>query len=101
MAELSPKRRTRTEEMNLRGLRQKDIAIQLGISQGTVSKTLKRIRNDDFEGDLKSKTRSGRPLNISLKTDRRIRRIVQNDPTISSVDFVSQLNLSTKVSLSF
>ena len=65
MAELSPKKRARVAEMDLRGLKQQDIAIKLGISQGTVSKTLKRIRNNDFEGDLRSKTRSGRPLKIS------------------------------------
>ena len=65
MAELSPKKRARVAEMDLRGLKQQDIAIKLGISQGTVLKTLKCIRNNDFEGDLRSKTRSSRPLKIS------------------------------------
>ena len=68
MAELSPKKSARVAEMDLRGLKQQDITIKLGISQGTVSKMLKRIRNNDFEGDLKSKTRSGRPLKISIRS---------------------------------
>ena len=76
----------------LRGLKQQDITIKLGISQGIVSKTLKRIKNNDLEGDLRSKTRSGRPLKISPKTDRRIRRLVQNETTISSTDIEFRLN---------
>ena len=92
MAELSSKKRACVVEMDHRGLKQQGIPIKLGISQGTVSKTLKHIKNNDFEGDLRSKTRSGRPLKISPKTDRRIRYLVQNDPTISSTDTVFQLN---------
>ena len=52
MTELSPKKRVRVERMNLRGLKQKVIATSLNISQGAVSKTLKRIENGDFEGDF-------------------------------------------------
>ena len=52
MTELSPKKRVRVEQMNLRGLKQKVSATSLNISQGAVSKTLKRIENGDFEGDF-------------------------------------------------
>ena len=55
MAELSPNKRACVAEMDLRGLKQQDIMMKLGISQGTVSKTLKCIRNNDFESDLRSK----------------------------------------------
>ncbi|KAI6651259.1 hypothetical protein LOD99_5406 [Oopsacas minuta] len=79
-------------------MKQKDITTSLNISQGAVSKTLKRIRNKDFEGDLRSRKRSGRPLEITPRTDARIKRIVQDDPTMSSVDIVSELNLTEKIS---
>ena len=55
MAELSPKKRVRVELMDLMCMKQTDISTSLNISQGAVSKTLKRIRNKDFEGDLRSR----------------------------------------------
>ena len=101
MTELSPKKRARVVEIDHRGLKQQDIAIKLGISQGTASKMLNHIKNNDFEGDLRLNTRSGRPLKISPKTDQRIRHLVQNNPTISSTDIVFQLrhHLSKKLGL--
>ena len=97
MAELSPKKRFRVELMDFMR-RNRRIATSLNISQGAVSKTLKRIRNNDFEGDLRSRKRSGRPLKISPRTDARIKRIVHDDPIVSSVDIVSKLNLTEKIS---
>ena len=55
MAEFSPKKRAVIEQLHLRGFKQSDIAEQLNISQSGVSRTLKRIANADYDGDLMSK----------------------------------------------
>ena len=81
MTEPSPKKRARVEQMDLMSMKQKNI------SQGAVSNTLKRIRKDDFECNLRSKKRSGRLLKVSTRTAR-IKWIVQDDPIVSSVDIV-------------
>ncbi|KAI6652515.1 hypothetical protein LOD99_7529 [Oopsacas minuta] len=99
MAELSPTKRARVELMDLMSMKQKDIATSLNISQGAVFKILKRVRNKDIEGDLRSRKRSGRPPKITPRTDARIKCIVQNDTTVFSVDIVWELNLTEKISV--
>ena len=88
MAEITPKKRKIIKNMSEAGFKQKDIAKSIGISQGGVSVTLKRIRDNDFEPGFKSKPRSGRPPKITPERSGRLKKCWRDNPSVSSTDMV-------------
>ena len=74
-SELQPQMLTRVVEMRGNGLKQKDIARSLGISQGCVSKVLARI---EIYGNPKQKHRSGRPRSSTERADRHLLQLCRN-----------------------
>lgn len=65
------------------------IARRLKIAKGSVFNTLKRLRET---GSLKSLHRTGRPSKTSVKTDRRIRRMVVRNPFLTSTQVAQTLS---------
>lgn len=77
------------------GMRQKDIALKLSLSQSVVSRCLSRYQ---ATGSFKHKKSPGRPRLTSVRTDHFIRRLASIDPTSSSSFIASQLPAEIVVS---
>lgn len=86
--EISVAVRAQAEILAKNGLSQREIANQFNISLSSVSKTLRRIRE---EGHYRSRKRTGRPLKTSDTTNRLIRRIVVSNPSATSSEIASRL----------
>ena len=67
---MAPKKKASIKQINLSGPTQNQVVSKLGISKGIVSKKLKRIRNHDSEGNLRSKKQPGGLLKTSPNTDK-------------------------------
>lgn len=70
------------------GLSQAAVSRRLKLSRQCVNYTIKRFRET---GSYRSKPRCGRPSATSEVTDRMIRRKVQTNPTISSIELSREL----------
>jgi transposase len=79
--EITPKKRSNIKLLREEGYSQREIASRLNISQSAVWRTIARFRET---GNLKSFHRTGRPRCTSGRVDRIIKRLVQDNPRISS-----------------
>ena len=94
---MASKKKAWIKHINQNELSQNHIVSKLGTSQGTAPKTLKRIRDHDCEGNLKSKKKWGGSLKVSPNTATRINRIYKMTSEFS-VRILYRNSLSEKVS---
>ena len=87
-SELKQTLRARIHTLKEVGTTQLRIPKIIGVSQGTISKTLKRIRT---LGSLKSNNRCGRPRVTSPRTDIFIKKFATIHPTACSPEIRSAL----------
>ena len=97
MPELSPKKRGIIAALYEQGLVQREISQKLGCSLSTVSRTLKRHKEDP-QLNFTSKMRSGRPRATTSRTDKLIGRISHANPRLSANEISKEIFIEKKVS---
>ena len=71
-----------------RGRTQAELSEQFGVSQSTISNTLKRHR---VGGTLATAAKTGRPKVTSSLTDRNILRLSRDDPRLTAIDIAKEV----------
>lgn len=95
MAELTPKKRSILLHLIDSGNTQASVAKYLKVNQSTVSRTVSHARRGLYAPSLVSRQRSGRPQKISPLLSRKIKKMVEDDPFVSSVKITQQLKTKT------
>ena len=97
--QLSPSKRRSIVELKKANILNKDIAIQLRVSQSAVSRILFKVNTT---GNSAPKQRSGRPAKVSTHTKRLMYRTVNANPFITSKALkqsIPQLNNVSKITI--
>ena len=88
--ELSPKKRAVVVALSKSGIKQTEIAAEVGVIQSCVSKLLRNFRDT---GTPTKRQRSGRPKKTTCQTDRQIARQSLRNRQPTSTDIRNQLSL--------